>query len=148
VILGEGPEREALDARVARHGLGGRILLPGPVAEPGAVLARSALFVLASDYEGFPNALCEAMAHGLAVVATDCPVGPREIVRDGVDGLLVPTGDQAALAAALGPLMGDAETRQRLGRAAAAITDRFASGVIVDRWDSVLRDVVRRHPPV
>lgn len=141
VILGDGPERETLEARVARHGMGGKILLPGTVDDAGAVLARSELFVLASDYEGFPNSLCEAMAHGLAAVSTDCPVGPREIVRDGVDGVLVPPGERAALANALGHLMGDAGTRRRLGRAATAIVRRLSSTRVVDRWDELVSDI-------
>lgn len=146
VILGDGPERKALEARVAGHGLGGRILIPGTVSDPGHVLARSSLFVLASDYEGFPNALCEAMAHGLAVVATDCPVGPREIVRDGVDGVLVPPGDRGALTGALDRLMDDAATRRRLGREAAAVVERFAPAATIDCWESLLRAVAGGSP--
>ena len=145
VILGDGPERGALAERIDRHGLSERIALPGAVARPDSVLERCRLFVLASDYEGFPNALCEAMACGLPVVATDCPVGPREIVRDGVDGVLVPPGDRRALSGALHQLMGDDGRRDRLGRSAREISRRLAPAEILDRWDDLLRRVSRRH---
>ncbi len=138
LLLGDGPERGKLKERITRHGLGKRVGMPGTLTDPAAVLARCRMLVLASDFEGFPNALCEAMAHGLPVVATDCPVGPREIVRDGVDGMLVPPGDRAALAAALDQLMGDPAARDRLGRAATGIVDRCAPDKMLDRWEELL----------
>ena len=97
-ILGEGEERRELGAQIARLGLGGFVELPGFVGNPFARLARADLFVLASLAEGSPNILVEAMACGCPVVATRCPSGPREILREGRDGILVPPGDAKALA--------------------------------------------------
>jgi glycosyltransferase involved in cell wall biosynthesis len=139
-ILGEGSERGALAAEIARSGLSGRITLQG--LEPDAVraLSRADLFVLSSRYEGFPNALCEAMACGLPVIAFDCPSGPAEIVRHGVDGLLVPAENVEALAAAMAELMADPERRRALGVNAPDVATRFSVERIAARWERVLRD--------
>jgi glycosyltransferase involved in cell wall biosynthesis len=101
LIAGDGPERAALQAAIDTLGLGARVQLAGRVQGPQAWMRRAAVLALASQYEGFGNVLVEALASGCAVVATDCPVGPREILADGRWGTLVPVGDAAAMAAAL-----------------------------------------------
>jgi glycosyltransferase involved in cell wall biosynthesis len=102
LLAGDGPDRARLQALVAQHGLQAVVQLPGRVAQPMAWMARADVFVLASQYEGFGNVLVEALASGVPVVSTDCPVGPREILQDGRYGRLVPVGDVAALALAMG----------------------------------------------
>ncbi|EHQ52395.1 group 1 glycosyl transferase [Ectothiorhodospira sp. PHS-1] len=97
IILGEGGDREALTALSRSLGVADRVMMPGFAANPYAWLSRARLFVLSSAWEGSPNALTEAMALGLPVVSTDCRSGPREILRDGRYGPLVPVGDLAAL---------------------------------------------------
>ena len=101
VILGEGPERPALEALIARHGVQDVVALPGFVQNPYACIARAAVFVLSSDFEGLPTVLIESLALGTPVVATDCETGPREILRGGLHGELVPVGDAQGLAAAM-----------------------------------------------
>jgi glycosyltransferase involved in cell wall biosynthesis len=101
VILGEGGERDALTAQVKRLGLTGKVIMPGFVSNPYKFMARSSLFVLSSDWEGLGNVLIEALALGLPVVSTDCPNGPREILKDCKFGHLVPTKDPEALASAM-----------------------------------------------
>jgi glycosyltransferase involved in cell wall biosynthesis len=109
VILGEGEDRPALEALTRELGLGDSVALPGFRANAMAYMAGSALFVLSSAWEGLPTVLIEAMAAGTRVVSTDCPSGPREILRDGELGALVPVGDAAALAEAMvGALAGPA----------------------------------------
>lgn len=139
LILGEGPERPRLEALAARRGLGERVRLPGTVRAVAPVLRQCELFVLSSRYEGFPNALCEALACGLPAVAFDCPTGPREILRDGVDGLLVADGDAEALTRALDRLMGDEAERRRLASRAPEILRRFDAGDIFARWEALVR---------
>jgi len=137
-ILGEGPERAALEAQVVRLGLAGRVLMPGRVAEPAPELAAAHAFVLSSRREGFPNALLEAMACGLPVVAFECPSGPAEIVSHGRDGLLVPAEDVARLATALDQLLGNPEERARMGHDARQVTVRFAPERILGLWADLL----------
>lgn len=98
LILGEGEERSALQALVRELDIDSDVALPGFVADAHACMARAAVFVLSSAWEGLPTVLIEALAVGTQVVATDCPSGPREILRGGELGRLVPTGDVAALA--------------------------------------------------
>jgi len=101
IILGEGGERGKLERLIKDLGLSADVALPGFSANPYAYMARASLFVLSSRWEGSPNVLTEAMALGTAVVATDCPSGPREILQDGRIGALVPVGDVAELAEAM-----------------------------------------------
>lgn len=142
VILGEGPDRSQLEAQIRDLGLQDRVSLPGLVSSPEAWLQHADLFVLSSLTEGFPNALLEAMACGVASIAFDCPSGPAEIIRQERTGVLLPVGDVAGLAATLRDLAGDPQRRKRLALAAQAdVAARFALGVIVNRWQSVLESV-------
>lgn len=100
-ILGEGPERGALSAKVQALGLEGAVLMPGFIADPGPWYAASDVFVLSSDYEGFGNVIVEAMEYGLPIVSTDCVAGPSEILEGGRYGTLVPVGDTQALSDAM-----------------------------------------------
>jgi glycosyltransferase involved in cell wall biosynthesis len=102
MILGEGPDRPALQAEINALGLGARVALPGFDPNPFRYLARARLFVLSSAWEGLPGVLIQAMACGTPVVSTDCPSGPREVLENGRLGPLVPVGDAEALAAAIG----------------------------------------------
>jgi GalNAc-alpha-(1->4)-GalNAc-alpha-(1->3)-diNAcBac-PP-undecaprenol alpha-1,4-N-acetyl-D-galactosaminyltransferase len=139
VILGDGPERDALQRRIDELGLQGAVLMPGVVKNTEQWLQHAQLFVLSSRFEGFPNALLEAMQCGLPVAAFDCPSGPGEIVRHEQTGLLVPAGDVEALAAAIARLAGDADLRQRLGSAAAAdVSSRFSLQHIGSMWEELL----------
>lgn len=102
LILGDGPEREALRQLIATLGLDENIELAGFVDNAAAALSRADLFVLSSRWEGSPNALTEALALGTPVVATDCPSGPAETLDNGRIAPLVPVGDVEALARAMG----------------------------------------------
>lgn len=119
LILGEGRLRGALQEQADRLGVAADFALPGFDANPYRFLARAGLFVLASRWEGSPNALTEALAVGVPVVASDCPSGPREILRGGEVAPLVPVDDVAALASAIGQVL-DAPGDAALRRAAVA----------------------------
>lgn len=136
-IVGEGPERESLTALAAELSMADRVALPGWTAEPERALSQAALFVTSSRYEGFPNALLEAMATGLPVISTAC-TGSSEIIIDGRDGLLVAVDDVDALAAALRRLMGDAVLRRELGENALATSRRYQPSAIMPMWDAAL----------
>lgn len=141
-IWGEGPDRTSLEALRDCLGLEGRVRLSGTTVDIHARYAQADLFVLSSRLEGFPNALCEAMSHGLPVVATSCSGGVRDILRHGVDGLLVPPEDSHALGAAFASLMGDPSRRASLGEAAKEVVRRFSLGDVLDSWEACFRKVV------
>lgn len=142
VLLGDGPERDRLESLAHELGIAHRTSFAGVVAEPADWLSSASIFALSSRCEGFPNALLEAMSHGVAVVAANCPSGPGEIVSDGVDGLLVPPEDSGALAAAMRRLMDAPALREALGRRAREAMKRYELGAIVERWDHLLKQVV------
>jgi GalNAc-alpha-(1->4)-GalNAc-alpha-(1->3)-diNAcBac-PP-undecaprenol alpha-1,4-N-acetyl-D-galactosaminyltransferase len=137
-ILGEGPLRAELESLRDGLGLAGSVHLPGRVKRPHEVLAQGELFVMPSRREGFPMALCEAMACGLPVVCADCSGGLREIVRSGIDGLLVPAENADALAAAMGSLMRDESERKRLASGARHVTERFGVEKVMGMWEEAL----------
>ncbi|MDX6748502.1 glycosyltransferase family 4 protein [Geminicoccaceae bacterium 1502E] len=143
VIWGEGPQRRELEELVASLGLAGVVAMPGRTTQPGTWVEKAGIFVLSSRHEGFPNALLEAMAAGLPVIAADCPAGgPRALVTDGRDGLLVPKEDVGALATALDSLMGDPASRSAFGQAARCSVVRYAFPRVVGRWTELVEEAV------
>lgn len=137
-ILGEGPERARLEALAGGLGLTGKVKFPGLAGNIADIFRFADLFALSSRYEGFPNALTEALACGLPAVCYDCPSGPAEILRNGVDGLLVPAGDSGAFAAAMSELMADEKKRALMARRAPEIQVRFAPVSYLDSWERLL----------
>jgi len=101
LILGEGDERPILEAQIRELGLAEDVDLPGFVSNPYPYMAHASLFVLSSRWEGLPTVLVEAMSLRTPVISTDCPSGPREILRNGQYGQLVPVDDPDALAMAI-----------------------------------------------
>jgi glycosyltransferase involved in cell wall biosynthesis len=137
VVVGEGPERADLEARVDALGLHGRVFFPGRVGNIADWYQSADLFALSSRNEGLPGALMEAMACGLPVVSFDCEQGPRDIIRDGIDGLLVPCFDVPALSSALKRMMDDDAARTRMGRAATQVREQFSEHAILEVWDDL-----------
>jgi glycosyltransferase involved in cell wall biosynthesis len=138
VIVGDGPERACLTALAAQHGIAELTTFTGQRDDTPSLYASFDLFALTSDTEQMPLSLIEAMAAGRAVVATR--VGSvEELVEDGMTGMLVPPGDAAALAAAIGRLAGDARLREEFGRRGAERARAFDISVTVDRTAALLR---------
>jgi len=137
-IIGEGNERQALVEQARTLGLADRVQFTGRVADVFPLLAAADLFVLSSRFEGFPNALGEAMAAGLPVIAFDCPSGPADLIRHEVDGLLAPPEDVAALARAMDRLIANPAERAALAARAIDVVDRFSEAAIMERWEALL----------
>jgi glycosyltransferase involved in cell wall biosynthesis len=135
-IYGEGPERGMLVDLVRTRGLESRVRLPGFTAGIAERLRNFDLFLFSSRYEGFPNALGEAMSAGLPVIASDGP-GNQELVRDRVNGRVFPAGDVAALASIIAELHGDRAGREALAQAARGASDTFSVARVAALWDDV-----------
>lgn len=144
VIVGEGPLRGHLEKLAASLGVADRVSLPGRSRQPIGALRQADIFVLSSRTEGFPNALCEAMACRLPVISCNCRSGPSEIIRDGDNGILVPVDDEVALADAMAALMRDPDRRAELAGRATDVVDRFAAARIMDRWEEVVCESIGR----
>lgn len=141
-IAGEGHLRAALERQVASLGLVLRIELLGQLQDVGAVLAQADAFVLTSAFEGFPNALLEAMAVGLPCVCFDCPSGPREMSEDGRVAMLVPLNDESALTQALAQVLRDSGLRKSLGGLARdAIKRRYSLATVLSMWDELFDEL-------
>lgn len=119
LLLGRGKRHARLLALARQLGIAEHVQLPGFVENPYQYMARAALFVLSSRYEGFGNVLVEALAVGTPVVSTDCPSGPREILQEGRIGPLVPPGDAPTLAEAMLRTLDAPPSKERLLAAAA-----------------------------
>ena len=120
-----------------------RCHLNGPVEDVVKAYQESSIFVLSSRFEGFGMVLIEAMACGLPVVSFDCPAGPDEIITDGVDGLLVPSGDVHVLAEKLMVLMTDENLRRRLGQQARQTAQRYDMTTLADQWTALFEKVIK-----
>lgn len=142
LILGRGELREQLSQIRDDLGLSTQVVFTGALSNPFAVLKRAKLFVMASRNEGFPMAHGEALACGLPVVCTDCPSGPSEMVRQGIDGLLVPNQNIGALAAAMESLMSNEPERQKLATKAPEVLERFGLDAIVEEWETLINKLL------
>ncbi len=140
-IYGEGDELQNLEALIQDLNLTTRVFLPGTVEDIERVLYQSDLFVFPSHYEGFPNALCEAMAIGLPVIASNCS-GNIDIIREGVDGRLFEVGNEAQLIRLMGELIEDAPQRVKLSKGALSLPDRFSQEAVLQMWDEILAEVI------
>ena len=142
-IYGEGELKDSLQQLINSFGLQTRIFLKGVRNDIEKVLEQAALFVLSSDYEGVSNALMEAMALGLPVISTDCPCGGSAmLIRHGVNGLLVPVGDERALVESMRSMIKDSVYAERLGTEAKKIRQEVDPQVVFASWETFIQDVI------
>jgi GalNAc-alpha-(1->4)-GalNAc-alpha-(1->3)-diNAcBac-PP-undecaprenol alpha-1,4-N-acetyl-D-galactosaminyltransferase len=141
-ILGEGEMRAELAQLCEQLQLDERVFLPGTVRNIDAHLRKADIFALPSRFEGFPVTLCEAMACGVPVIAADCLSGPREIIHNNIDGLLVVPDNVDALAVGLDILMSDPVKRQYFSHHAPRVIERFGVEPVMSIWDDAIGQVV------
>lgn len=148
-LVGDGPQMHSLKARAKARGIARRVRFHGALADPYPRFARAELFVIPSHVEGCPMSVCEAMAHGLPVVGFAACTGINLQVAHGETGLLAEGADQAAaLAAALRPLMADADLRRRMGQAGRARhDDLFSNPVVFDAWEALFLEAAHAAAP-
>jgi glycosyltransferase involved in cell wall biosynthesis len=140
-IVGDGEDRQALEARAGGLGLADAVRFCGFQRNPFAFMAAADLFVLSSRWEGFANVVAEAMACGAPVVAADCPHGPGEIIQDGVNGLLARTGDAESLADAVLRMLEDPALRTRLAAAGRVRSERFHADRVAAEYGALFAEL-------
>lgn len=143
LVVGEGQERGKLEAMVQAYGLSASISFVGQVRDMAPYYRAADIFVLSSRFEGLPMALIEAMAFGCAPIAFDCPVGPRAIITNGKDGVLVPPEDTDAMASAIEKIINSPADRERIGREAIASSSRFSIKAVADEWEKLFTLAVK-----
>ena len=141
LILGEGPERSALEKLRDELGLAGTVEFPGFQSNPSAFYTRAAVFVLSSRYEGFGNVIVEAMACGAPVVSFRCPSGPDEIIEPEVSGLLVPAEDTTALSRAILRRLADPALSERLRAGGRTRAGDFAAPRIANQYAELIESI-------
>ncbi|MHA6266510.1 glycosyltransferase family 4 protein [Aliiroseovarius sp. CAU 1755] len=142
-IQGEGPERPRLEALRDKLGLAEIVSLPGASPAPGAWLQTADILVVPSRFEGFPNVIAEAAVSGLPVIAFDCDYGPREIITDGKNGLLVEPNDIPALSRSILRLIGDPALRAQMAKASGPTHAALAPDQVLGTWDQVIGSAMK-----
>ncbi|WP_326524816.1 glycosyltransferase [Sphingomonas sp.] len=149
-IVGDGPERGNLEAQAHAMGQGQRVHFAGAVQDVFPALAEADGFVLPSRYEGFPNAMIEAMAVGLPVIVARCPGGTSDVLGEKLDryGLEFSPGDAAGLVTAIDRFLRSPDLRRRLAAAALERSDDYSSEKIAAAWIEAIEGVARRSSAV
>lgn len=139
-IYGEGSERKNLEDLINKLGLQGKVSLPGVVSNIYQEISLGDIFIFPSLYEGFPNALCEAMSVGIPVIASHCS-GNVDVVRDGIDGFLFPIGDISILVSKIITLIENEHIRRLFSQNALTVVERFNSQSILESWNQLVCNV-------
>lgn len=143
-IYGEGNERDDLLAEIQSLGLSSSVRLMGGVSGVQSILAEYSLYAMSSRFEGFPLVLIEALSCGLPVVSYACPCGPKDIIRDGIDGFLVTPGDETMLADRICKLIEDESLRKKMGVAALERSKDFSIDKIIPKWMSLFGELMEK----
>lgn len=138
LILGEGPLRPALIDRINEKQLQDRVILMDFQEDIDRYYCKASIFAFPSLYEGFPNALSEAMAHGIACIAYDCPTGPAELIKDNYNGFLVELNNEVDFLKKLQTLVDDEWTRESFGKNALFLSKRFSTKKVSEEYLKII----------
>ncbi len=142
-LYGDGPDRLKLQRLAVSLGIGSNIEFAGNVSHVAEHIEKASMFVLASSQEGMPNSLIEAMSLGLPCISTDCPCGgPKDLITDGVNGLLVPVKDKDAMKMAILRLIKNKELADKLSQNAIYVQDKFSPDVVNKMWEEYFESIL------
>lgn len=141
-IFGQGEWQEMLQGMIDERGLQETVKLNGPTKNIGQEYSESSMIVMSSHYEGFPMVMIEAMACGLPAVSFDFKCGPRDIIKEGENGLVVKDGDIDGLAKAMMTLMRDDELRRKMGENAKRVVETFSEAKVMDKWVRLYEETI------
>lgn len=137
-IYGIGPLKEQLESEAAGEGVKDFVQFPGYISGIAEVMRGAAMYVSSSDYEGISNSMLEALAMGVPCICTDCPVGGAAMVmQSGINGILVPVGDELGMCEAMKKIAGDEQYAENLSRNAVKVRDDYSIEKIADQWESL-----------
>ena len=142
-IFGQGEWKEMLQSMIDERGLQDCVKLNGPTKNIGKEYSESSMIVMSSHYEGFPMVMIEAMACGLPAVCFDFKCGPRDIINEGENGLIVKDGDVEGLAEAIVKLMKDEELRKRMGESAKRVVETYSEERVMGLWEELFEEISR-----
>lgn len=141
-IFGQGEWQEMLQGMIDERGLQETVKLNGPTKNIGQEYSESSMIVMSSHYEGFPMVMIEAMACGLPAVSFDFKCGPRDIIKEGENGLVVKDGDIDGLAKTMMTLMRDDELRRKMGENAKRVVETFSEAKVMDKWVRLYEETI------
>ena len=149
LIYGSGELKQNLQKLIENLNLQKRVFLMGTTDKVEEVLSKAKIFVLSSDYEGMPNALMEAMTVGLPCISTDCPCGgPKKLIKDKQNGLLVPCKNEGELALAMEKLLSSKNLAEEIGINARKTAQSFAHPIIFKQWKQYLDSIIVNTNPL
>lgn len=143
-IFGQGEWKGMLQGMIDEKGLTNSAFINNPTKSIGSEYSESSMLVMSSNYEGFPMVMIEAMACGLPVVAFDFKCGPKDIISDGENGLIIRNGDIKALAEGMMRLMEDTENRKRMSLNARKIVDTYSEKAVMDKWIGLFNNLTAK----
>ena len=142
-IFGQGEWKDMLQRMIDERGLEASVKLNAPTKDIGKEYSESSMIVMSSHYEGFPMVMIEAMACGLPAVCFDFKCGPRDIIIEGENGLIVPDGDIDGLAEAMVRLMRDDDMRKRMGENAKKVVEKYSEDRVMGLWVNLYEEISR-----
>lgn len=142
-IVGNGEQREELQQKINTYGIEKRIILDSSRPDMISVYKKASLFVLSSRYEGLPMVLLEAQSAGLPIVSFTCKCGPKDLIKNGISGFLVPENDVIELSNRILQLIEDKKLRDSMGKAAFINSQKYSMEYIMQQWIDLFRNLIR-----
>lgn len=142
IIIGNGDQKQKLENLIEEYKLSKKIKIISGVKQMDKYYNNASIFVFTSKYEGFPNALLEAMHFGLPCVSTNCDFGPSDLINNGVNGFLVPIDNQTILESRIKRLINDENLREEFSIKSKVKTEAFKSEVVVNQWENLINKFV------
>jgi GalNAc-alpha-(1->4)-GalNAc-alpha-(1->3)-diNAcBac-PP-undecaprenol alpha-1,4-N-acetyl-D-galactosaminyltransferase len=142
-IVGTGPLKDHLLAKSKHLKIDNNVEFEGKSSNVYANLINAGIFVLPSNYEGFPNALMEALSVGVPSISTDCDYGPSELIQDGLNGLLVKVGDVNELKDQINNLINDTRLRDRFRLEGPKSMKKFDYEIVISKWNTLINEIIK-----
>lgn len=144
IVLGEGEDREKLESKTREKGLDKQLLFPGNVENIDVYYESAAMFVMTSRFEGLPMTLLETKPFKLPIVSFDCKTGPKELVKDGENGYLIPEGENKRMCDAICTLIQNCDQRKAFSDNAVIDMEKFELKNIIESWKKLLTDIIKK----